>query len=124
MKFRILCVDDDEQILKLFQEVLKDTGDEIYTANNGIDALAKVKQLQPDIVFLDIAMPQMQGDEALPLIHEVNADTAVIIVSGYASENEARRLLARGAYDFLNKPIDMKYLCNVIEQRRLERKSW
>jgi len=122
-KLRILCVDDEDQILILFRELLKNTGDEIYTASNGIDALAKVKELRPDIVFLDIAMPHMQGDEALPLIHEVDPDIAVIIVSGYASKNEARELLARGAYDFLTKPVDLKYLCDVIEQRRFEREA-
>lgn len=123
MKSRILCVDDEEQILMLFQEIFKNTENEIYTASNGIDALIKVKKLRPDIVLLDIAMPQMQGDEALPLIHEVDPNIAVIIVSGYASEREARELLAQGAYDFLTKPIDMKYLCDVIELRCLERES-
>jgi len=123
MAFSILCVDDEKPIRALFKSVLKNTGITIHTADNGVDALVQVKELSPDMVFLDIAMPEMQGDEALPLIREINSDIAVVIVSGYASEDQARELLAKGAYDFLGKPLDLKYLRDLIAQRKFEKET-
>jgi len=120
MAFSILCVDDEEVVLSLFQDALKRTGYSIFTANNGVDALVMAKEHHPDLVFLDIAMPEMEGSEALPLFHEIDPDTAVVIVSGHVSEDEARKLLAEGAYDFLPKPLDLKHMYDLVEQRRFE----
>jgi DNA-binding NtrC family response regulator len=121
MAYSILCVDDEEIILTFFKRVFEQTEYTIYTADNGVDALEKVKEHHPDIVFLDIIMPTMKGDEALPLIHEIDANIAVIIVSGKITESEARDFLAKGAFDFLQKPIDLKHLLDVVEQWRLGR---
>ncbi len=119
MAYSILCVDDEEIILTFFKRVFEHTEYVIYTANNGVEALEKVKEYHPDIVLLDIIMPTMRGDEALPLIHEIDANIAVIVVSGRITESEARDFLAKGAFDFLQKPIDLKHLLDVVEQWRL-----
>jgi CheY-like chemotaxis protein len=118
MAYSILCVDDEEVILTFFQRAFENTDYTIYTASNGADALVRVREHHPDLVFLDVAMPKMRGDEALPLIHEMNPDIAVIIVSGKVLEGEARDLLAKGAFDFLQKPIDLKHLLDVVEHWR------
>ena len=118
MAYSILCVDDEEVILTFFQRAFENTDYTIYTASNGADALVMVREHHPDLVFLDVAMPKMRGDEALPLIHEMDPDIAVIIVSGKVLEGEARDLLAKGAFDFLQKPIDLKHLLDVVEHWR------
>ena len=118
MAYSILCVDDEEIILTFFKRVFENTEYTIYTADNGVDALEKVKEHRPDVVFLDVIMPKMRGDEVLPLIHEMDPHIAVIIVSGKISESEARDFLAKGAFDFLQKPIDLKHLLDVVEQWR------
>lgn len=121
MAYSILCVDDEDQILAIFQRVFEDLDFVFYTAKNGIDALIRVREYYPDIVFLDVAMPQMSGDEALPLIHEIDPTIAVVIVSGKITADEARDLLAQGAYDFLQKPIDLQHLRDFVEQWRVKK---
>jgi DNA-binding NtrC family response regulator len=120
MAFTIIAVDDEELILTLFQESLKKAGYTVFTANNGIDALVMVKEHRPDMVFLDVSMPQMGGKEALKLIREVDLNIAVVVVSGFTSEEDARTLLADGAYDFIGKPFTLKRVYDIIEQRKLE----
>ena len=121
--YKILCVDDEEQILALFERALEHTEYTIYTARDGVEALEQVREHHPDLVFLDVAMPKMSGDEALPLIHEIDPDISVIIVSGRVTEDEAREFLAKGAFDFFPKPIDLKHLLDVVEQWRFGREA-
>ena len=118
MTYRILCVDDEEQILAVFREAFEGIGYEVFTAKSGVDALVIVKERQPHIVFLDVIMPEMRGVEVLTLIHEIDPDIAVIMISGQASEQQARELLANGAFDYLPKPIDLKHLFDVVAQWR------
>ncbi len=118
MAYKILCVDDEDQILAVFQQAFENTDYEVYTARNGIDALVAVREHHPDLVFLDEMMPAMRGTETLALIHEIDPTIAVIIVSGYVVEREAKELLAKGAYDFFQKPIDLTHLLDVVEQWR------
>ena len=87
MAYSILCVDDEQLILLFLKRALEHTGYTIYTADDGVDALDKIKEHRPDLVFLDVAMPEMSGDEALPLIHEIDPTIAVIIISGKVSKN-------------------------------------
>ncbi len=69
-------------------------------------------------MFLDISMPQMDGTETLRLIHEIDTEIQVIVVSGYASEDLARDLLKHGACDFFQKPVDLTRLHETIERLR------
>jgi DNA-binding NtrC family response regulator len=78
----------------------------------------RVKEHMPSMVFLDISMPHMDGNEALRLIHEINPSTQVAIVSGYASESLARDLLQHGACDFFQKPVDLIQLHETVERLR------
>jgi len=123
MVYRILCVDDEEMILDYFRRAFENTDYMIHTAKNGVDAIEQVKKHRPHIVFLDVVMPDMRGDEVLPLIHQIDPDIAVIMVSGRVSEEEARDLLHRGAYDFHQKPIDLQHLVDLVEQWRFQRES-
>ena len=123
MAYSILCVDDEQLILLFLKRALEHTGYTIYTADDGVDALDKIKEHRPDLVFLDVAMPEMSGDEALPLIHEIDPTIAVIIISGKVSKLEARDLLAKGAFDFLEKPMDVKHLLDVVEHWRFVKEA-
>ena len=114
--FSILFVDDEEEFLSTIQEFFEELGYTVYIAHNGQEALMRVKDHMPGMVFLDISMPHMDGSEALRLIHEINPDTQVIIVSGYASESFARDLLLHGACDFFQKPVDLVLLQETVER--------
>ena len=88
----------------------------MYTARNGQEGLIRVKEHQPQTVFLDISMPHMDGTETLRLIGEINHKIRVIIISGYASAPLTRQLLQQGAYDFFQKPVDIKSLRDTVER--------
>ena len=114
--FSLLFVDDEVEFLSTIQEFFEGIGHTVYTASNGQEALVRVKEHQPNAVFLDISMPHMDGTETLRLIHELDPDIQVVIVSGYASENLARDLLKHGACDFFQKPVDLVQLHETVER--------
>ncbi len=109
----LLFVDDEAVFLRMMREFFELRGHTVVTADNGYDALAKVKNLHLDAVFLDIRMPGMDGVETFRLIREVDADMPVIIVSGHTSEDLARDLLHEGAFDFVTKPVEMWRLAEI-----------
>ena len=82
---------------------------------HGLEALLKVKEHRPSVIFLDISMPHMDGTETLQLIREIDPDARVVIVSGYASERLARELLKQGACDFLQKPVEIVHRLRTLE---------
>lgn len=117
-EFSLLFVDDETDFLATIDEFFSSMGYNVRTARNGQEALLRIKEEPPNAVFLDISMPQMDGTETLRLIHEVDADIQVIVVSGYASEELARDLLHHGACDFFQKPVDLMRLQETIERLR------
>ena len=104
--------------LETIEEFFGDLGYTVYTAQNGQEALMRVKEHLPRTVFLDISMPHMDGTETLRLIREIDEDIQVIVVSGYASEDLARDLLKHGACDFFQKPVDLLQLQETVERLR------
>lgn len=116
--FSLLFVDDEVDFLETIEEYFRDIGYTVYTARNGQEALMRVKEHLPRLVFLDISMPHMDGTETLRLIQEIDDDIQVIVVSGYASEDLARDLLKHGACDFFQKPVDLHRLQETVERLR------
>ena len=104
------------RFLETIEEFFGDLGYTVYTAQNGQEALMRVKEHLPRTVFLDISMPHMDGTETLKLIREIDDDIQVIVVSGYASEDLARDLLKHGACDFFQKPVDLLRLQETVER--------
>lgn len=106
MKASILLVDDEELILKSVSYALKKEGYQITTAQNGEEAVAKLKTADYDLVITDLQMEGMNGIEVLKEVKRINPDTFVIILTAHgtlASVVDAKRL---GAVDYLLKPID------------------
>ena len=106
--FKILIVDDDEKNLKLMGAILTNYGYAFETAKNGIDALRKTKELSPDLIFLDVMMPKMDGYAACKKLKE-NPETQhipVVMVTALADRDSKIKGLDAGADDFLTKPID------------------
>ncbi|MBI5074439.1 MAG: response regulator [Nitrospirae bacterium] len=107
-KKKILVVDDEEQNVKLLSSLLRAEGYETETASNGREAVEKVKAGSPDLVLLDIMMPDMDGYEACSLIKSdpESANTPVVIVSALSDRESKLRGLEVSANEFLTKPID------------------
>ena len=113
---RVLVVDDAEDIRMLLRLRLDRSGEYqvVGEAGDGMDAVEQAKKLQPDVVLLDIAMPRMDGLEALPLIREAVPGVRVIVLSGFSRETLEQDALAAGADRYLLKGTHTRELLEAI----------
>ncbi len=116
--FSLLFVDDEEDFLSTIEEFFEELGYTVYTASNGQEALLKIKEHHPNMAFLDLSMPYMDGNETLRLIQEIDPQIQVIVVSGYSSAQLSGELLQHGACDFFQKPVDLMQLHQAVERLR------
>jgi len=117
---KILVVDDEALARKLLKDFLEVKGYDVITASGGKEALEKIKE-GPDIVLLDIMMPDMHGMEVLDKIKEISPSTVVIMVTALAENALGVESIKRGAFDFVTKPIDLKHLEFLIEFKILQK---
>lgn len=106
----ILIVDDEKSIRKTLREILEYEGYKITEAADGAEALAKLKEEEFDAMLLDVKMPKMDGMEVLMKLNEQQKDTPVIMVSGHGTMETAVEAVKKGAFDFIQKPMDMNRL--------------
>ena len=104
---KILVIDDERSIRNSMKDILQYEGHEVVLAENGMEGLVSVKSEKPDIVFCDIKMPKMEGIEVLERIKEFSADTPVIMISGHGTIDTASEAIRKGAYEFIEKPLDL-----------------
>jgi two-component system response regulator YesN len=106
-KVRILIVDDEPRITRGIKKLITsmDRGHDIEVADNGESALKKVDDFSPDVIFIDIKMPLMDGLTFGKIVKEKNPDTVFVIVSGYAEFDYAQEALKIGVIDYVLKPI-------------------
>ena len=114
-KQTILVVDDEPMVLDLFQKILSRERYTLLTASNGKEALELVCKKRPDLVILDLKLPDMSGIETLRRINRRNENPEVIIITGYGSMETARAAMRLGAYDYITKPFDIDYIRALIE---------
>ena len=107
---KVLVVDDEPEAVELLVEFLSSKGYEILTATSGEEALRRVKEDRPHLVLLDIRMPKMSGLEVLKRIREIDAEMGIIMVTAVNEEDVGRQALELGAFDYIVKPLDLKYL--------------
>jgi len=107
---KVLVVDDDPKAVELLVEFLSTKGYEVLTATSGEEALRRVKEDRPHLVLLDVEMPKMNGMETLRRIREIDPEMGVIMATGVNEEDVGRKALEMGAFDYIVKPLDMKYL--------------
>ncbi len=113
---RLLVVDDDPAVRAQLRGVLEDEGHAVDEAGDGEQALRRLAESAPDVVLLDLRMPNLGGLDALPRILEAAPDTAVVVVSGETSLDNAFRAGQLGAYDFVSKPVDPPRLLETIAE--------
>ena len=106
---RILIVDDEKSIRNTLKEILEYENHEVVLAENGEQALSVLEQgkVQIDTVFCDIKMPGIDGIEVLEKIQEMDLDAPVIMISGHGNIDTAVECIKKGAYDFIEKPLDL-----------------
>lgn len=112
---KILVIDDERSIRNSMKDILSFEGHEITLAENGLEGLVAVKTEKPELVFCDIKMPKMEGIEVLQKIKEFNAEIPVIMISGHGTIDTAIEAIKKGAYDFIEKPLDLNRILITIK---------
>lgn len=116
---RILVVDDERNILEVIGTFLESEGYEVITAESGASLLTHLEEDDPHIILLDIRMPDIDGIQCLRQIKEKYKTVEVVMMSGFATLQMARKSLDIGAFDYLRKPISFAHLKEVIEHIKI-----
>jgi len=112
----ILVVDDDENIRWILKTQLEDLGYAVWTAANGIEALAAIAKEQPSLVLTDLKMPGLSGLELLDRIQKEYPEIPAVIITAFGTIQGAVHAMRAGAYDYLTKPINFDELAMVVNR--------
>ena len=127
MSASILGVDDEEAIVSSLGSILQDEGYEIAVAKSGVEALKIYTVDPPDLMLLDIWMPEMDGLETLRRVKELVPTAQVMVMSGHGSIETAVKAIKLGAYDYIEKPLSLENVTlrvkHALEQFRLEEEN-
>ncbi len=104
---KILIIDDEVNIVKLLKEIFEEDNHIVEVAYNGQQGIEVFSHFKPDVTFLDVKMPIVDGLEALQKIKKINNDAIVIMISGHSNIAIAVKAMKHGAYDFLEKPLSL-----------------
>ncbi len=107
---RILIIDDEKSIRRTLREILEYENFKVEEASDGLEGLTLVQKEKFDIILCDIKMPKMDGMEALDKFMEANVDAPIIMISGHGNIETAVEAVKKGAYDFIQKPLDLNRL--------------
>lgn len=113
---KVLIIDDEKAILDTLSSILRDEGFVVFKAGDGQQGLAMFEQEKPEVVLLDIWMPEMDGLQVLKAIREKDREAAVIVMSGHGTISTAVEAVKLGAYDFLEKPLSIDKTLEVIQR--------
>ena len=117
MKKKILICDDTKFMRKMLREILSENGYEIIgEAENGIVAIEKYNQLKPDIVLMDITMPELDGIQALKQIKAQHPGAAIIMCSAMGQQSMVMDAIRAGAKDFIVKPFQADRVLEAIKK--------
>lgn len=112
---KILVVDDERAIRNSLKEILSDEGYAVDTAEDGATALDMAGKERYDVFFCDIKMPNMEGTEVLEKLKKDGIDSAVIMISGHGDIDTAVECIKKGAFDFIQKPLDLNRILITIK---------
>jgi len=112
----ILVIDDDLDFLEIIQRILEKKGYAVSAAPSAKEALALLKERFYNVTILDISLPDADGTELLPTVMEIQPDIIAIMLTGHSSMQNAIKSLNRGAFAYLEKPLDTSNLLSVIDR--------
>lgn len=118
-RYRILIVDDEDNVRRMLTTAFSLQGHETHCASNGEEALQRFADAPPDVVLMDIRMPEMNGIDALKVMRTQQPRIPVILMTAYAEVETAVEALRSGAFDYVIKPFDLDEL-NLLIQRALQ----
>lgn len=115
---KILVIDDERAIRRALREILEFEDFEVDEAENGKDGLELAKNGEYDIIFCDIKMPEMDGMEVLDGLLKAKVETPIIMISGHGNIETAVTAIKLGAFDFIEKPLDLNRILVTIRNAR------
>ena len=104
---KLLIIDDEKSIRNTLKDILEFEGHEVHLASDGVEGLAMATSDNYEVIFSDIKMPNMDGMELLDKLSEANIDSSVVMISGHGSIDTAVECIKKGAFDFIQKPLDL-----------------
>lgn len=117
MSKRILIVDDAAFMRMMIKDILSKNGYEVVgEAENGLKAIEKYKELTPDLVLMDITMPEMDGIEAVKRIKEINNEAKIVMCSAMGQQAMVIESIQSGARDFIVKPFQAERVLEAIRK--------
>ena len=115
---KILIIDDERSIRNSLKEILADEGYDVDVAENGQQGCEMVEKEKYDVIFCDIKMPVMDGVETLAKLNSMGIDSAVVMISGHADVDTAVDCIKKGAFDFIQKPLDLNRILITIKNAK------
>ena len=115
---KILIIDDERAIRNSFRGILEDEGYDVDVAENGQQGCEMVEKEKYDVIFCDIKMPVMDGVETLAKLNSMGIDSAVVMISGHADVDTAVDCIKKGAFDFIQKPLDLNRILITIKNAK------
>ncbi len=121
MPARVLVVDDVEDLRMLFRTILDadERFEVVGEAGDGVEAIEKAAALRPDVIMLDIAMPRLDGLQAIPRLHEAAPGTRILVLSGFESKRIAASALDACATAFLEKGAQIDVIAETLHEVHL-----
>jgi two-component system, NtrC family, nitrogen regulation response regulator NtrX len=111
---KILIIDDERAIRSTLKEILEFEKYKVEDAENGLEGLKKTIENNYDLIFCDVKMPKMDGVEFLEEKNKKGIDSPVIIISGHGNIETAVQALKKGAYDYIEKPLDLNRVLTAV----------
>ncbi|NMC27170.1 MAG: response regulator [Syntrophomonadaceae bacterium] len=118
---RILIVDDQKGVRRLLEELFKQEGWEVGSASDGLEAIEKVGQAKPDLILMDVKMPNMNGLDATQAILRHHPDLPIIMMTAYGEIEVAKKALEAGVKKCISKPFDIMVLKDMVNKVDCER---
>jgi two-component system cell cycle response regulator len=115
-KGKVLIVDDAPDTLEIIQKLLRFEGYDVITTSTGEEGVKKVIEEKPEVVLMDISLPGIDGTEALRRIRKINPLQCVIMLTAFATVDNAIQALKEGASDFVKKPFENEHLIHIVNQ--------
>ena len=122
MAWQILLVEDEASVREAFELRLTAQGYVVQTAGSGEDALARLRSFEPDILVLDLVMPNLSGLDVLAQVKQATPNLPVIVLTARGTIKDAVEAMRLGAFDYISKPVDLDELDLMIE-RIIEHKN-
>jgi two-component system response regulator AtoC len=112
----VLVADDDASIRSLLKQLLTDEGYAVLEAATGSEVVEQVKESSPDLVIMDVRMPELDGIEALQKVKTSSPHTAVLIMTAFGTSNAAIKAMELGAFDYVTKPFELDKISHTVKR--------